>query len=221
MIRFTCSGCKLPVCAPDDCAGRTTKCRQCGNAITVPDAATAEPPSIPEAIPVVEPYRPEPNALPTLPTALPAPKTADDGPMTSCSACGRAIAKLAATCPQCGGPNTWVHPEIAKFFRSIRRFEFPSSFQFKYEKLVLVGVDPLAHRDAQSLASLASSFGVIAPLNLHGMATMLSVRAGQTWLQNWANKKVKAFRIDFSSSPPNWSSTDDSYWDDVMDFFGV
>ena len=160
-----------------------------------------------------------PAVLPVL-EVLPV-KEEEVSPLTPCTACGRSIAKEAATCPNCGAPNKWFHPEIVRFYQSISEFEFGPSVQFTYEKFVLCGVDQRAHKDAQSLANLAGSFGVIAPMNLSGLATIVGVRAGQEWANEWARKKIKAFRIDFTHSPPSWSSTDDAYWRDVMDFFGV
>jgi WD40 repeat protein len=46
MIRFACPTCKVAASAPEECAGRTTTCRQCGNPITVPSVAaqSAAPP---------------------------------------------------------------------------------------------------------------------------------------------------------------------------------
>ncbi|GEM_PF-5191331 len=44
MIRFSCSSCGVAASAPEDCAGRTTKCRNCGQSITVPRPKLANPP---------------------------------------------------------------------------------------------------------------------------------------------------------------------------------
>jgi hypothetical protein len=174
-----------------------------------------------EVVPVVEEVPmvlPIPEVLPVEVKVLP---REEDSPLTPCSACGRSIAKEVATCPNCGAPNKWVHPEIVRFYQSIRRFDFGPSVQLTYEKFVLCGIDQRAHQDAQYLANLANSIGVIAPMNLSGLGTMLAVRGGQQWVSEWARKKVKAFRIDFSYSPPSWASTDDEYWCDVMAFFRV
>jgi hypothetical protein len=162
---------------------------------------------------------PVPEVLPVK-EELPA-KEEEVSPLTTCTACRKSIAKEASICPNCGSPNKWVHPEIVRFYESISQFDFEPSIQITYEKFVLAGVDQGAHKDAQSLANLANSFGVIAPMNISGLATIAGVRAGQSWANEWARKKIKAFRIDFTYSPPSWSSTDDEYWYDIMDFFGV
>jgi hypothetical protein len=154
-----------------------------------------------------------------VPEAL--PLCEDDGPLTPCTACGRSIAKRASACPNCGAPNEWVHPEIVRFYRSIDRFEFEKCVKITYEKFVLCGVDQGSNRDALGLAKLAGSFRVAAPLSINGLATVMAVGGGQDWLHNWAQKKLKAFRIDFTNLPPGWASTDDEYWLDVMKFFGI
>ena len=194
MIRFLCPSCGFSLSAPDDCAGRTSKCSKCGIAVTIPPAHPAPTLSVPEVVPIKE----------------------QDSPLTPCSACGRNIAKEAASCPNCGAPNKWVHPEIVRFYQSIKMFNFRPSIQFNYEKFVLVGVDQRSNNDAKSISNLVNSFGVIAPMNLSGLATIVGVRAGQSWVSEWAKRKIKAFRIDFTRSPPSWSSTDDEYWLDVL-----
>jgi DNA-directed RNA polymerase subunit RPC12/RpoP len=143
----------------------------------------------------------------------------DYGPLISCPACGRALAKEAVSCPGCGAPNRWVHPEIVRFYNSIRQFHFPNLIQCNYEKYVLTGVDQRFSQNAQDIAALTNSFGVLAPLNIGGLAMIAGVHFGRIQVQEWARKRIKAFRIDFAYSPPAWSSTDDAYWSAVMDFF--
>lgn len=211
-LRFWCPHCAYQLSAPVECAGRTSRCRGCGNPVTVP-AADDEPltglvldDDIPEAVlvPVVFPVENE-----------------NDEPLTACTACEHRIAKKAATCPSCGAPNEWVHGQIVRFFRSAEQFRFAQSIRLSAEKFVLTGVDDKAGSGERALANLANSFSVRVPFSAHGLVTMIGVQGGQAWANEWAKKKVKAFRVDFSTSPPGWSSTDDSYWFDVMEFFGL
>ncbi|MHB1423153.1 MAG: hypothetical protein ACYC3I_08165 [Gemmataceae bacterium] len=51
MIRFTCPSCGLAVSAPDDCVGRSTKCRGCNNPIVVPLIAAPVAKIVPSATP--------------------------------------------------------------------------------------------------------------------------------------------------------------------------
>jgi hypothetical protein len=204
MILFACPICKKALKSPDHGAGKKTHCPRCSQRLRVPTD------NIPEVVPA---------SLEDIPEALPARLDDDRNPLTACPACGRAIAKEAMNCPGCGAPNNWLQPEIVRFFNSIHRFDFPTSIQFNYEKYVLTGVDPGSNQMAREFSDFANSIGVIAPLNLHGLATIAGVHFGGKAIEERAQKKLKAFRIDFTYSPPAWSSTDDSYWYDVMDFF--
>jgi hypothetical protein len=51
MLRFTCPSCGVAASAPEACAGRTTKCRQCGKPLTVPHAPSGEDHITASAIP--------------------------------------------------------------------------------------------------------------------------------------------------------------------------
>jgi hypothetical protein len=53
MIRFKCPSCGLAASAPEDCVGRSTKCRGCNNPIVVP--AIAAP--VAQIVPSVTPCR--------------------------------------------------------------------------------------------------------------------------------------------------------------------
>jgi hypothetical protein len=48
MIRFACPSCGQPASAPEDCAGRSTRCRNCSCPITVPHA-TSESSNAPQS----------------------------------------------------------------------------------------------------------------------------------------------------------------------------
>jgi WD40 repeat protein len=77
MIRFFCPRCKAAACAPDDCAGRTSKCRQCGRPLTVP--AARKPPATPHVPPPVRiPRAPKPGAVPS--KAVVPPSRSPGGP---------------------------------------------------------------------------------------------------------------------------------------------
>jgi len=223
MVNFTCPVCETLCSHPT--AGVKVYCPKCGQKLLVPtprnktvlgtsSPVTSSPTS---AGPTPAPASP---SLEVIPVLMPVDEEEEDNPhLTACPACGRSIAKEAATCPSCGAPNKWVHPEIVRFFNVIRTFDFPPSVRFQCEKYVLVGVDEKAHRNAQGIADLANSFFVIAPLNVGGLLTLAGAHTGKIALNEWARKKVKAFRIDFAHNPPAWWSTDNAYWWDVMVFF--
>jgi hypothetical protein len=51
VIRFKCPSCGLAVSAPEDCVGRSTKCRGCNNPIVVPSIAAPVAQIVPSATP--------------------------------------------------------------------------------------------------------------------------------------------------------------------------
>src|SRR5690349_8890718 len=70
MIRFACPSCRAPLAAPEECVGRTTKCRTCGQPLTVPGGAKV-PPAL---APVPPPGKTQPGGL--ISPAPPGPKSA-------------------------------------------------------------------------------------------------------------------------------------------------
>jgi hypothetical protein len=45
MIRFACPSCSFALSAPEDCAGRQSKCRQCGSVVSIPQRVPERKPS--------------------------------------------------------------------------------------------------------------------------------------------------------------------------------
>src|SRR5262249_49131049 len=68
LIRFTCPRCGMQLSAPEDCAGRSSKCRQCGQPITVPQPVAVAVPAIPPPPPtdVVPGRRMSPRPAPLM-----------------------------------------------------------------------------------------------------------------------------------------------------------
>jgi hypothetical protein len=62
MIRFGCPSCGVPASAPEACAGRTTKCRQCGGPITVPSEVADPSSSAAAKVPARYESRTQPEA---------------------------------------------------------------------------------------------------------------------------------------------------------------
>jgi hypothetical protein len=66
MIRFACPSCGMAVSAPEDCAGRRTKCHRCNGLIIVPNIAairTSPDPVIPRTISAPSPRTSAPETL--------------------------------------------------------------------------------------------------------------------------------------------------------------
>lgn len=144
--------------------------------------------------------------------------------LTSCVACGRDIAKEAASCPGCGAPNKWVHPEIMRFLEALRNtstFNRIPRFKVDWDKYFLVGVDERSQQNAENTQGLLSGFGLWTPLTLNGLFLQTCFHATTSTLIQSSQADVKKFYIDFSTSPALWATTDDRHWADVLQFFGL
>jgi hypothetical protein len=72
---------------------------------------------------------------------------------------------------------------------------------------------------------VVGSLGFRGPMTPRGLAGVIGATigarlAGQA-LRDAAGRDGEAFVIDFRTDPPGWQSTDDDFWDDVLDFFGL
>jgi hypothetical protein len=197
-VPFRCPTCSKVGDLPDSLVGKRVRCKSCRSIFVV----TAPPEVIDATLAVPEPPPPLPDHV--------------ANPLTACAACGQPIAKEAATCPRCGAPNKWVHPEIVRFYGSIAIFKFEPATRIFHDKFALMGVDDDADRGARSVTDMTNGLWVIGDIG-----TVLAAQAAGRWINEWARKKRKAFKIDFTSAPPVWSSTDDDWWLDVMRFFAV
>jgi hypothetical protein len=146
-----------------------------------------------------------------------------------CDVCGRQIATQAKSCPRCGAPNEWLHPEIRAFLREQRDYGFGIR-KLKTEALgcVLTGVAwrPSDRIDPASVtAGLLIAGAVLWPVGLVALAGAIgaSVAAGcvSEELRKAAGADGEAFIIDFRTEPPMWQSTNDDFWDEVMYFFDL
>src|SRR5271155_4706386 len=81
-LRFSCPKCGYNLSAPKECAGRSSKCRACGQPVTVPHPATRAtlpPPPVRRYVPLEAPV---PGEAPLL-DALPAEPVLDALPAVS------------------------------------------------------------------------------------------------------------------------------------------
>jgi transcription elongation factor Elf1 len=102
-LRFSCPACNAALSAPPDCAGRTTKCRQCGQPLVVPS-----PPSPLPSVPVLtQPVLAQP--APVIPPLASLPQIEPVHPLVrSGHQPGRGTA--AGQCPNCGS----TYPPLMK-----------------------------------------------------------------------------------------------------------
>jgi hypothetical protein len=94
-------------------------------------------------------------------------------------------------------------------------------FEFEHQKYLLVGVDQQSRMTAEGISNFVGGIGVFTPLNVNGLLTMYGVHSAKQWIQGWASKQVKGFRVEFRNSPPLWASTDDDHWWFLIDFFRI
>ena len=108
-ISIVCPHCKTMLDVADDAAGKAVRCAKCQGVSTVI---------------VSEPVQ---------------PATISTNELIACRACNHMIARAARTCPGCGAPNTWIHPEIQRFINGCKSFRNTPPFQYVHEALILQG----------------------------------------------------------------------------------
>lgn len=213
-VTLSCPHCKTKLSVPDSAVGKTVQCPKC-------QARTVVPAVIPTAVLVTAP-----------PSAVLSPTN-----LIACSACNRMIALTANACPGCGAANTWVHPEIKRFIDSCNSFTNTPPFQYSHQAFGLQGMAEVKRGVHASLdygikagaagflccvagiftpAVLSLLLWMIGPLLLLGGMVIIAVVMFQT---DRSTDYVLRFSIDFSQSPPTWTSDDDAYWQEVRAFF--
>jgi hypothetical protein len=129
------------------------------------------------------------------------------------------------TCPHCGKPNHWTHPEIRRFLKHKNRFVSVPNLQAKGKGYVLVGRSTRDKGIIDRVAGAVGSVGFFGPATLRGFGKIVAFSVGAGYLSRFlsqvAGPNGQAFTIDFRTTPPAWNSTDDYYWSEVMEFFGL
>lgn len=146
--------------------------------------------------------------------------------LTTCGACCGQIAKEAPHCPKCGAPNKWQHPEVVRFFRRLRRFQrCYNGFEAEGQGFVLVGKSPRPKQFLDYAANAVGGMGFFGSMSVGGLLTMLGASIGSQYaadaLRKSAGPNMRAFVIDFRHRPPVWNTTDDEFWENVLDFFDL
>jgi DNA-directed RNA polymerase subunit M/transcription elongation factor TFIIS len=206
-ITVSCPNCDSKLKGSAKVKGRTVTCPKCSQPFAVTDSTITDDDS---TIPLA----------PIQGQSVPSPK------LITCPACGQKIAPAAKSCPSCGNPNTYVHPEIQRFLDSAQTFR--QAFDYKVEGFVLSGW-AVVERGANKTLShgiklcLASCFLCLIPfllpiaglLLLVGICMVLSTFFSTTKVSDY----VSRFTIDFNQTPPAWHSDEDVFWKEVKSFF--
>jgi curved DNA-binding protein CbpA len=62
-----------------------------------------------------------------------------DQKLTNCEACEREISILATTCPGCGSPNNWIHPNISHFIAIKNQIKTSKEFNVQWNHVAIWG----------------------------------------------------------------------------------
>lgn len=227
MPTISCPSCGTRYQVPKPKAGKFVRCK-CGVRF---DSVTG----IPEVVKVQADPSPKPKSKPKHQPLLPPPPAANQAsksrtplsrapgveklmPPMPCRECGHKMSCEAQACPSCGGPNRWVHPEIARFIDGTKHFKNTPPFEFRHERYSLACID----KGSSTTNQIADFFGglrIWAPLNLNGIALLAASHFGQQALADSRARAVKVFRVDFKYDPPAFETNDCYHWRELFEFF--
>jgi DNA-directed RNA polymerase subunit RPC12/RpoP len=245
MIRYRCPKCKKALTANGADAGAKLACPDCGQRLQVPTPANktilgeiqedsevsgteprqgafASPPPIRRAATVDMPM-----AIPVDPPGVQGKPGGDSGigRLMPCPACGNPIGREAAACLKCGEPNNWTHPRILRFLARKDRFIYIPNLEAQGRGYGLVGRSTRNRNFTDNLADVVGSLGFFGRATPKGLISVIGLSLGAKYLsqslQSMAGKNGEAFAMDFRTTPPGWKSTNDLYWSEVMEFFGL
>lgn len=158
--------------------------------------------------------------------AIPVPPPSAPSRLVPCRECGRQIAKSAAACPSCGGPNDWLHPRIRRFIKEVGKYKSPLGFTWEAKgyRIVLTAHRPQSLADAA--ADLVGSIGFLVPLSGAGLASLFLLELGKAGTEAALRScregnDQEVLIVDFGTSPPRWNSTNRRYWLRVLRFFDL
>ena len=153
--------------------------------------------------------------------------------LAQCPDCSQSMSWSAEACTSCGAPNKLKHPLV----KHAEEAEFDTNFQFKFwgEKCSFRGETWVRSKGLLALFVLGYTafvfgfyvYAIYPAINVarqYGgveflpdsalvpspMWFMIVFLVGYFGLK--LTKKKKAFSVDFSASPPQWVSDDDSFW---------
>lgn len=218
-ITLTCPSCSTKLRGPDGAAGRRVSCPKCKKPIYVPAATPSDDDG---TIPLASPYGQTTPGASSVQNLIP------------CAACGHQIAPAAASCPQCGNPNRYVHPEIQRFVNAAQSFRHMPQFHYKVDGFVLSGWAS-AQKGAVKTSSqgiklvlaavLIGMFGTAIPplLPIAGLLLVIGFILHSSTIFSGVQPTdyFTRFSIDFNQVPPKWQSDDDAYWKEIKAFFPV
>ena len=159
-----------------------------------------------------------------------------------CKACQSEIAAAARTCPKCGNPNSWTHPEIIRLKESANTISIPR-LRYQYTNTTVTFMRQerslwKPHRNLGRGLGLLSALFVLDLINwsafnpsfIYLQLLMEVFSWGLTaycfvgfiiWMFNTRDHLVadKMMTIDFDSEPPTVETNAPEFFDPVTKFF--
>ena len=127
-----------------------------------------------------------------------------------CGACISEVSHLAETCPKCGHPNDWVHPQIKKFLSIKDNAGTKGYFNYTHDKLRL---------QCKADGSLPWWYwvGLVGLVVFINASIVVAFIAGLVWTCiGFACKRHKILNIDFSQEKPVIENNDKAFWDGLL-----
>lgn len=130
-----------------------------------------------------------------------------------CSTCGHQIGTQADICPQCGSPNTWMHPTIKAMYEK-KVFDTTRGFNFWHKGSEVWG-ESIYH-------SFLCYVGALVIVLISLLSAFISlfigpVIGGLVLAFFWrGTSKRDTFRANLVTG--SWESSNDAFWKPVADF---
>jgi GYF domain 2 len=242
VIRLTCPDCGKRVYVDRGLSGQIIACPICHEQFQIPGAESIAPSPTATRTAASPPTQAAASSSPPTQAAAPSsPHFTGQPPLVvttvPCAACQHLIATTASTCPQCGAPNTWVHPEIKRFRDNCNTVSAPQSFEFVSTSTILRGYTQVKVTTETSMEKaikvgtisvISIMLGALTPLSglIVPIASIVLFFSFEAMLIASLDKTplpppitLPEFTLDFSQTPPRWSSNDEEFWKGVKGFF--
>lgn len=140
-------------------------------------------------------------------------QTTTHAQLIPCQTCQHLIGPQAETCPQCGSPNTWMHPRIKAMYET-KSFDTSRGFQYQHKGAVVWGESVYHSPLAVVGVLLLIAIGVLSLLFVGVFGPAIS---GVLCVVFWrATAKKETFKADLLKQ--EWTSSNDKFWSPVQVF---
>lgn len=132
--------------------------------------------------------------------------------LIKCNTCGQAIASLAQSCPSCGAPNDWLHPDVVHFLSVKDATGISKKFFYTHTKTTIAGqTEASSPVWAWVIAAVICAIGGVLTLML-GIVAMLPVFLISFFVL-LLTKRADHFHADVGNR--TWSSSNEPLWKPV------